>query len=80
MTQHTDPDAPQSPDNPAPAQPRPREAETGFGADVVAGLCQRLQDAGVRDFHFYTLNRAQATLEVCRRVGWLQKEWARIDV
>ena len=51
-----------------------------FGADVVAGLCQRLQDAGVRDFHFYTLNRAQATLEVCRRVGWLQKEWARIDV
>lgn len=42
-----------------------------FGTEVVAGLCDRLQQAGVRDFHFYTLNQAPATLQVCRRLGWL---------
>ena len=48
-----------------------------FGADVVAGLCRRLQEAGVSDFHFYTLNQAEATLEVCRRLGWLPAGQAR---
>ncbi|MFV0680752.1 methylenetetrahydrofolate reductase [NAD(P)H] [Ottowia sp.] len=41
-----------------------------FGADVVAGLCQRLRDGGAPGFHFYTLNQAMATLQVCRRMGW----------
>ena len=40
-----------------------------FGADVVAGLCQRLREGGAPSFHFYTLNQATATLEVCRRIG-----------
>jgi methylenetetrahydrofolate reductase (NADPH) len=40
-----------------------------FGADVVAGLCQRLREGGAPSFHFYTLNQAAATLEVCRRMG-----------
>ena len=41
-----------------------------FGADVVAALCQRLQAGGAPGFHFYTLNQANGTLEVCRRLGW----------
>ena len=40
-----------------------------FGADVVAGLCQRLAEGGAPSFHFYTLNQAAGTLEVCRRMG-----------
>ena len=41
-----------------------------FGADVVAQLCERLKSGGAPGFHFYTLNQANATLEVCRRLGW----------
>lgn len=40
-----------------------------FGADVVAALCQRLRAGGAPGFHFYTLNQAAGTLEVCRRMG-----------
>ena len=39
-----------------------------LGADVVAQLCQRLIDAGVPGLHFYTLNRAKATLSVLDRL------------
>jgi methylenetetrahydrofolate reductase (NADPH) len=28
-----------------------------------------LQSEGVTDFHFYTLNRADLTLGICRRMG-----------
>jgi methylenetetrahydrofolate reductase (NADPH) len=41
-----------------------------FGADVVAALCERLHAGGAPGFHFYTLNQANGTLEVCRRLGW----------
>ncbi|MCL1961643.1 MAG: methylenetetrahydrofolate reductase [NAD(P)H] [Desulfovibrionaceae bacterium] len=40
-----------------------------FGADVVAALCQRLHAGGAPGVHFYTLNQAAGTLEVCRRAG-----------
>jgi methylenetetrahydrofolate reductase (NADPH) len=40
-----------------------------FGLDVVGGLCERLRAAGVPGLHFYTMNQAQATLEICRRLG-----------
>jgi methylenetetrahydrofolate reductase (NADPH) len=39
-----------------------------FGADVVAALCQRLQAAGAPALHFYTLNRAKATMAVIDRL------------
>ncbi len=39
-----------------------------FGADVVAGLCRRLIDGGAPGIHFYTLNRARATLAVIERI------------
>ncbi len=32
-----------------------------FGIDVVADLCKQLQDFGVGDFHFYTMNRTEPT-------------------
>ncbi len=39
-----------------------------FGLDVVTDLCERLRAAGVPGFHFYTMNQAGATLEICRRL------------
>ena len=38
-------------------------------ANVAADLCRRLSDEGVRDFHFYTLNRAGLALSTCRLLG-----------
>ena len=39
-----------------------------FGLDVVTDLCDQLRCAGVPGFHFYTMNQADATLEVCGRL------------
>ena len=38
-------------------------------ANVAADLCRKLSDEGVRDFHFYTLNRAGLALSTCRLLG-----------
>jgi methylenetetrahydrofolate reductase (NADPH) len=40
-----------------------------FAADVVAGLCRRLVEGGAPGLHFYTLNRARATLAVLDRAA-----------
>ncbi len=40
-----------------------------FGADVVGALCRRLLEGGAPGLHFYTLNRARATLAVLQRMG-----------
>lgn len=40
-----------------------------LGADIVAGLCRRLIDLGAPGLHFYTLNRAKATMGVIDRLG-----------
>ena len=39
-----------------------------FAADVVADLCDRLVAGGAPGLHFYTLNRARATLAVIERM------------
>ena len=39
-----------------------------FGLDVVTDLCDQLRHAGVPGIHFYTMNQAGATLEICRRL------------
>ncbi|HVF35556.1 MAG TPA: methylenetetrahydrofolate reductase [NAD(P)H] [Candidatus Saccharimonadia bacterium] len=44
------------------------DAVRELGADVVAELCRRLRDGGAGAFHFYTLNRARATLSVIERL------------
>ena len=39
-----------------------------FGLDVVTGLCEKLRSGGVPGLHFYTMNQAAATAEICRRL------------
>ncbi|GAA0716928.1 methylenetetrahydrofolate reductase [NAD(P)H] [Dokdonella soli] len=45
------------------------ESSREFAADVVADLCRRLVAGGAPGLHFYTLNRAKATLAVCERIA-----------
>jgi methylenetetrahydrofolate reductase (NADPH) len=46
--------------------PEPRQL---VAATVAAELCRRLYAEGVRDFHFYTLNRAELTQAICHLLG-----------
>ncbi len=39
-----------------------------FGTDVVASLCRKLLDGGAPGLHFYTLNRAKATIGILERL------------
>jgi methylenetetrahydrofolate reductase (NADPH) len=45
------------------------EAIREFGADLVAAMCRRLVAGGAESLHFYTLNRAKATLNVLERLA-----------
>ncbi|HYF20655.1 MAG TPA: methylenetetrahydrofolate reductase [NAD(P)H] [Ramlibacter sp.] len=45
------------------------ESIKSFGLDVVSALCDRLRSEGAPGLHFYTMNQAVATLEICRRLG-----------
>lgn len=38
-------------------------------ATVAAEFCRRLYAGGVRDFHFYTLNRAELSYAICHLLG-----------
>ena len=40
-----------------------------FGLDVVTELCQRLLAGGAPGLHFYCMNQAALTTEICRRLG-----------
>lgn len=44
------------------------DAIRAFGLDVVTELCVRLVEGGAPGLHFYTLNQADLTLEICRRL------------
>jgi methylenetetrahydrofolate reductase (NADPH) len=41
-----------------------------IGVEYATRLCQDLLDGGAPGLHFYTMNRAAATLEVCSNLGW----------
>jgi len=43
-------------------------------AVVAADLCRALYEGGVRDFHFYTLNRADHTFAICQLLGLRPKD------
>lgn len=45
------------------------ESIRAFGVEVVTQLCQTLLDNGAPGIHFYTLNQAQPTLQICRNLG-----------
>lgn len=38
-------------------------------ATIAAELCRKLYAGGVRDFHFYTLNRAELSYAICHLLG-----------
>jgi methylenetetrahydrofolate reductase (NADPH) len=52
-------------------RPGPREL---VAAVAAADLCRRLYEGGVRNFHFYTLNRAEQTYAICQLLGLRPKE------
>jgi methylenetetrahydrofolate reductase (NADPH) len=39
-----------------------------FGLDVVTQLCEQLRAGGAPGIHFYTMNQAGATVEICKRL------------
>ena len=43
-------------------------------ATIAAELCRRLYAGGVRNFHFYTLNRAELSYAICHLLGVRPKE------
>jgi len=45
-----------------------RASIRAFGLDVVAALCERLLAGGAPGLHFYTMNQADATLAIWRRL------------
>jgi methylenetetrahydrofolate reductase (NADPH) len=45
------------------------EARLRVGAAIAAEQVEQLTRAGIRQLHFYTLNRAELTLEACRLAG-----------
>ena len=46
------------------------ESIQAFGAEVVTRLCEKLIAGGVPGLHFYTLNQADASLEILKRLGY----------
>ena len=46
-----------------------------IAATVAAELCGQLYAAGVRDFHFYTLNRAELSYAICHLLGVRAKSY-----
>lgn len=45
------------------------KGERALAIDMAAGLCRRLIEGGVDRLHFYTVNRPDMTLAVCRELG-----------
>jgi methylenetetrahydrofolate reductase (NADPH) len=41
---------------------------------LACAQCLELVEHGVRDFHFYTLNRAELTVAICRQLGMVAAE------
>jgi len=43
-----------------------------FGLDVITQLCERLLAGGVQGLHFYSLNQAELTLEIAKRLNLIK--------
>ena len=48
-------------------------------ATIAAELCRKLYAGGVRDFHFYTLNRAELSYAICHLLGLRPKVKANAE-
>jgi len=42
-----------------------------LGKAMATELCTELMEGGVRDFHFYTLNKPHLTRDICHALGVL---------
>lgn len=49
------------------------EARQLVSSTIAAELCRRLYAGGVRQFHFYTLNRAELSYAICHMLGMRPK-------
>lgn len=52
------------------------DARQLVSATIAAELCRRLYAGGVRQFHFYTLNRAELAYSICHLLGVRPRELA----
>ena len=52
-------------------------ARQHVAATIAAELCRRLYAGGVRNFHFYTLNRAELSYAICHMLGLRPKDNAQ---
>ena len=50
------------------------ESCRAFGLDVVSELCRQLIELGAPGLHFYSMNQAGLTLELCRRLGLVERQ------
>ena len=41
-----------------------------IGVDHAVTVCERLLEGGAPGLHFFTMNRATSTLQVCEQLGW----------
>lgn len=46
------------------------ESVQSFGRDVVTALCEKLIAGGTPGLHFYTLNQADASIDILQRLGY----------
>lgn len=46
------------------------ESVQSFGRDIVTQLCEKLIEGGAPGLHFYTLNQANASVEILKRLGY----------
>ncbi len=46
-----------------------QESLLEFGTEVVTKLCEKLIDNGVDSLHFYSLNKAGPTMQICQNLG-----------
>ena len=42
-----------------------------FGLDIVTSLCENLLSHGAPGLHFYTMNQADVSLSLCKRLGFI---------
>jgi methylenetetrahydrofolate reductase (NADPH) len=45
------------------------KSRAAVAVDIAALQCRRLREAGINEFHFYTLNRADLVLAICDAIG-----------
>jgi 5,10-methylenetetrahydrofolate reductase len=39
--------------------------------NITLRQCQDLYDNDIRDFHFYSLNKADLLIDICKKLQWL---------